>query len=197
MPSFEIDISSQINDIRTLVGGKRTVSDPSMLGNMTAINHVVGTVSVSGIPEVIANWDRLSADMRDRAIQTMRDAATLIEIQSLIEVPYLTGRLQSAFFRDEEEIHGSLTGSGGPLRIYLGYDTEIATGDDGGSYAWRQHQDLDFSHSSPGTKARFLSDPFEEVSAEFEDTLSVDLKATIAGGLGAGTGGPRLRKKGV
>lgn len=193
MPNFVVDISEQINDLRQLVGGKRQIVDAQLLSGFTGATQVAGYVEVTGIPQIKANWINVAQSLREKAETRTRLAAAMIAEQSAVEVPFDEGFLQSALRVDEVE-----DGVGGAFRIDIYYDGSVE-GHDGvsvGSYMWLQHERLDYNHPTPGTKAKYLEDPFKQVSAEFPSDLETDLKKVVANpGLGPGTGGPRLRKK--
>lgn len=196
MAHFNVNVTGEVEDFRTLAGGKRAVGDSAMLGNMSVLNMISGDVTVSGIPEVISNWSRVSRGIQNACYEQLMEAAALIEIQSSIEVPYLSGQLQSAIRRDETEIGEAerAWNETAPVRIYIYYDSNAVIGDDGGSYAWQQHENMMFHHPTPGTKAKFLEDPFKEVAELFPELCAGAVSKALPG-LGAGSGGPRLVKK--
>ena len=186
MAFFEVDIAPWVQDFTQIVNGQRIVADASMIGGFDMVNHVRGDVTVSGIPEVMANWKTASDEIKAAALQQLRDARDMIKEQSQREVPFDTGQLQSAWFDNEVDFDGDK-----PI-MEMGYDPNIAIGNDGGSYAWRQHEDLSLNHPTPGTKAKYLSDPFDDAAQKFPDDLRIAAQAKVA----TFNPAPRLRKKG-
>lgn len=206
MAHFSINIAGEVDDFRSLVSGsteiagKRMVVDRSLLsGGSGVIKTISGDVTVSGIPEVIANWNRVSKGIQQACYEQLIEAAALIEIQSSIEVPFLTGQLQGCLKRDEVEIGAAERAENetAPVRVYIYYDVSAISGvggEDGETYAWKQHEKLDYDHPTPGTKAKYLEDPFKEVAELFPELCASAVSKALPG-LGAGSGGPRLVKK--
>jgi hypothetical protein len=129
--------------------------------------------TLTGTEEVMANLDRYIGSMPEVVMQELEVWAETILQESLKEVPWDTTHLrQTGTIEpfDEGDTHGYQIGynatsfSSGIMSGW--YGAVKYAGEDDYNYGLRQHEDLTLHHPKPGTKAKFLEDPFNRIKSQ-------------------------------
>lgn len=111
------------------------------------------TFTLTGTEEVLANLDRYIGSVPDLVYGELESWAERIFQESYKEAPWDSTHLrQTGTVEPFEE--GDWTG------FQIGY---AAITESGYNYGLRQHEDLTLHHPKPGTKAKFLEDPFNRI----------------------------------
>lgn len=155
-------------------------------GDLSLISKMTVDVDVSGKEEIMKNVHLLATGMVQAAREEARRAAEWLKSRSEELVPYDTGNLHDSAFLHEDE-SSELDG------FTVGYDAI------GVQYAWYVHEIPAKQYTKPGTQWHYLSDPAEELKAEFPDQMRRGIRDAIkrspAIQRSTPLGGPRLVKK--
>ncbi len=130
------------------------VGQDAYYGNVSypedAIGGNIGSFKLEGSEELMAKLDDYVGALPDVVMDRLELNAEKILSESKNEVPWDTTHLMQTGtvepFND-----GELAG------FEIGYN---GLTEDGYNYGLRQHEDLTLHHPKPGTKAKFLEDPF-------------------------------------
>jgi len=114
------------------------------------------------MPLVLKGWDKVNANLRTLAVKypqelgyALREEGMAVMDQSAKETPLDQANWHedgTPHLIDTADVQGPLF-EGDNIRVVLSYDTP---------YAIIQHENLDFHHTTPGTKAKYLEDPLNQ-----------------------------------
>ena len=129
-------------------------------------------VNVNGtnIGTIESNLSNFTKNIMDATMDQLHIMATNIIHQSQIEVPKDTTALVNSAFIVEED-NSIIMGYGGP-NTKINPKTGMLTEE----YALLVHEDLNMQHLNGG-KAKFLEDPFREVTSDLETNLVQPLQS--------------------
>ena len=106
--------------------------------------------------------DLASQLVRDAGMRAALAGAEDILTEAIPETPIISGTLRRS---------GMVTP--GEDGAYISFDTP---------YAMRQHEDRSLKHTEPGTKAKYLEDPFNRMSDEVLRNIGKSIKEALGGG---------------
>ena len=113
-----------------------------------------GGIQVTGIKEVTRALHKAADRWEKAAVDATNEIIADVFRQSQEEVPYEEGTLKESgrWESPKKQADGTIVGS----VHYGGADSPA------GAYAVAQHENRDYAHSTPGTKAHYLRDPAED-----------------------------------
>lgn len=120
-----------------------------------------GTIQISGEVDVLRNLSSIVYRVHDAALARLKANVEYGMSLSKHQAPWeSTHMIQTATIEEVPEIDG----------FEAGYNTP---------YAGRQHEDMTLHHPKPGTKAKFLEDPFMELAPTIADDIAEYLKGVL------------------
>lgn len=130
------------------------------------------TVTLTGTEEVMANLDKYIGSVPDLVLDELELWAEKVLATSQPEVPWDTTHLRQ-------------TGTVEPFNEgnFVGFQIGYAGFSGDYNYGLRQHEDLTLNHPKPGTKAKFLEDPFNRIVPQvlpgIVDTINTYFQAGV------------------
>lgn len=114
--------------------------------------------------EFLSNSNRVEALFGDGVFDGLVHAAEFLLTESRVEAPLDESPLRHS---------GAVTQDRSIDTVAVGYDTP---------YAVRQHEELTYRHPEPGTKAKYLEDPVNNLRDEMFDIVAETARRHAAGG---------------
>lgn len=136
----------------------------------------------SSLRDLFKDMDKIEKELLKAGAKGLENGMFIIAKQSLKEAPLDEGDLRESFVGEvngKQIMGGSKSGipikSGSvkekaELKVEMGYDTE---------YALIQHENMSFKHPTPGTKAKYLSDPLQQNEGKFMKAITKEIEKVI------------------
>ena len=127
-----------------------------------------GSIRVTGIREVVRALGKAADRWEKAAVDATNEIIVDVFRQSQEEVPYEEGTLKESgrWELAQQQSNGTVVGS-----IHYGGADSPA-----GAYAVAQHENRDYVHTWPGTKAHYLRDPAEDHRPLLKKAIEREIK---------------------
>ena len=141
------------------------------------------TITLEGTEEVMKNLDAYIGSVPDLVLDELEMYAEKVLATSLPEVPW-------------DSTHLRMSGTVEPFSEgdWVGYEIGYAGFSGDYNYGIRQHEDLTLHHPKPGTKAKFLEDPFNRIAPQVVPGIVSTIDGYFSQGIPSMTGMMQSRR---
>ena len=142
-------------------------------------------MKVEGVESLVKNFDKYLQKMTDTITNNIVETNLEIAKESAYECPYDTSELVQTL---QVTVNNKIIAKGSRARTIQAVNSKKLTGKTykitaiisyNKAYAIEQHENTYYHHPTPGTKAKYLEDPFQRSIQKFLTKVTKDLREVL------------------